>query len=161
MAPLSFRTPDGITFDLDRYSTGRQDKGSPTMRDGITIIYDGQCPFCASYVAMMRLREAAGPVDLVDARSAEPRVTEAEAAGLDLDRGMVVIWEGRRFFGEDAVHLLATMSDPRGITNAVQRALFGSPRRAALLYPLLARGRRLFLRLAGRRTIAETRRSGG
>jgi predicted DCC family thiol-disulfide oxidoreductase YuxK len=127
------------------------------MRDGITIIYDGQCPFCTSYVSMMRLRETAGPVELVDARSGDPRVAEAVEAGLDLDRGMVVIWKGRKFFGEDAVHLLATLSDPRGFMNAVQRALFGSPRRAALLYPLLARGRRLFLRVVGRRTIAEAR----
>lgn len=129
------------------------------MTDSITIIYDGQCPFCSSYVSMMRLRETAGQVELVDARSTDPRVAEAVSAGLDLDRGMVVIWQDRTYFGEDAVHLLAVLSGPRGISNRLQRALFGTPRRAARVYPVLARGRRLFLRLSGRRSIGEMRES--
>jgi predicted DCC family thiol-disulfide oxidoreductase YuxK len=128
------------------------------MCDGITIIFDGHCPFCASYVSMMRLRETAGPVELVDARSNDPRVGEALSAGLDLDRGMVVIWQDGTYFGEDAVHLLAVLSGPRGLSNRLQRALFGTPRRAATIYPVLARGRRLCLRLSGRRPIAETQR---
>jgi predicted DCC family thiol-disulfide oxidoreductase YuxK len=127
------------------------------MSEGITIIYDGQCPFCSSYVSLMRLRKTAGQVELVDARSKDPRVAAAAAAGLDLDLGMVVLWGNRRFFGKDAVHLLATLSASGGMLNGVQRALFGSPRRAAVLYPVLARGRRLFLRVVGRRTIAEAR----
>ena len=24
---------------------------------GITVIYDGECPFCSAYVSMMRLRQ--------------------------------------------------------------------------------------------------------
>jgi predicted DCC family thiol-disulfide oxidoreductase YuxK len=129
------------------------------MSEGITIIYDGQCPFCSSYVSLMRLRETTGPVDLVDARSKDPRVAAAAAAGFDLDLGMVVLWGNRRFFGKDAVHLLATLSASGGMLNGVQRALFGSPRRAAVLYPVLASGRRIFLRLSGRKPIAETQQS--
>jgi predicted DCC family thiol-disulfide oxidoreductase YuxK len=129
------------------------------MSDGITIIYDGHCPFCSSYVSMMRLRETAGGVELVDARSNDPRVGEALSAGLDLDRGMVVIWQDGTYFGEDAVHLLAVLSGSRGISNQLQRTLFGTPRRAATIYPVLARGRRLFLRLSGRRSIREMRKN--
>ncbi|SDE03980.1 Predicted thiol-disulfide oxidoreductase YuxK, DCC family [Paracoccus isoporae] len=124
------------------------------MTGGITIIYDGQCPFCASYVSMMRLREAVGPVELVDARTEDPRVEAAIAEGLDLDQGMVVFWQGRRFFGSDAVQLIATLSAPDGRLNGLQRRLFASPRRAAVIYPLLARARRLYLRLARKAPIA-------
>jgi predicted DCC family thiol-disulfide oxidoreductase YuxK len=126
------------------------------MNDGITILYDGQCPFCSSYVSLIRLRDAVGPVELVDARSDDPRVAVATSARLDLDNGMVVMWEGRTFFGEDAVHLLATLSRPRGLMNRIQRRVFSTPRRAARVYPLLARGRKVFLRLVGRRPIGNS-----
>jgi predicted DCC family thiol-disulfide oxidoreductase YuxK len=129
------------------------------MSKGIAIIYDGQCPFCSSYVSLMRLRETAGPVVLVDARSKDPRVAWATSAGFDLDHGMLVIWEDRCFFGRDAVHLLATLSESGGMLNLLQRALFGSPRRAAMIYPVLRQGRRLFLRLSGRRSIADTQKT--
>lgn len=130
------------------------------MHDGITIIYDGECPFCSSYVSMVRLRETVGEVELIDARSDAPSVLAALSAGYDLDQGMLVTWDGKQFFGQDAVHLLATLSAPSGGFNTLQRLVFASPRRAALLYPVLAGGRRLFLRLVGRQTIAEKRKSG-
>jgi predicted DCC family thiol-disulfide oxidoreductase YuxK len=118
---------------------------------GITVIYDGDCPFCASYVSMMRLRETVGRVDLVNARDDDPRVREVQAAGYDLDEGMVVLWRGEVHFGDGAVHLLATLSgESKGLFNRVQRSVFRDRQRAARVYPVLAAGRRLFLRLVGR-----------
>lgn len=125
---------------------------------GITIIYDGECPFCSSYVRLVRLRETVGAVNLVDARSDDPRVAAALAADFDLDQGMVVLWQGRQFFGSDAVHLLAALSGDRGGFNALQRLVFSSPRRAALLYPVLTAGRRLYFRLMGKRLIGESKK---
>jgi len=121
--------------------------------EGLTIIYDGECPFCSSYVRMARLREAAGAVELVDARSDDPRVTDALEAGLDLDDGMVVLWRGERHYGDAAVHLIALMSGEGGFGNRLQRRVFRSRRVASALYPWLVRGRRLWLRLAGRAPI--------
>lgn len=121
---------------------------------GLTVIYDGECPFCSSYVSMMRLREAVGDVELVDARGNDRRVRDVQDAGHDLDEGMVVLWQGEVVFGDDAVHLLATLSSEKGgLFNRIQRAVFSNPRRAARLYPVLASGRRLFLRLVGRTPI--------
>lgn len=116
----------------------------------LTIIYDGECPFCSSYVAMMRLREAVGPVALVDARSQAPAVRAAVAAGFDLEEGMLVHWQGTAYHGAQAVHLLALLSRGDGMFNRLQKLVFRSPRSAALLYPWMVRGRRLWLRLAGR-----------
>ena len=39
---------------------------TPTQR--ASIVYDGDCPFCSRYVKLVRLREALGSVDLVNAR---------------------------------------------------------------------------------------------
>jgi len=125
--------------------------------ESLTIIYDGECPFCSSYVRMARLRDAAGEVELVDARGTDPRVAEARAAGLDLDDGMVVLWQGRRHYGADAVHLIALLSDEGGLGNRLQRRIFRSPRAATVLYPWLVRGRRLWLRLSGRTPIGDAK----
>ncbi len=124
---------------------------------GITVIYDGDCPFCTSYVSMMRLREAVGEVELVNAREGDARVRDIQRAGYDLDSGMVVLWQDEVFFGDGAVHLLATLSSAGGgVFNRIQRRAFSSPRRAARLYPVLAAGRRLYLRLAGRAPVEPT-----
>ncbi|WP_097105373.1 thiol-disulfide oxidoreductase DCC family protein [Hoeflea halophila] len=123
----------------------------------LTIIYDGECPFCSSYVSLLRLRDTVKTVELVDARSGDARTRSAINAGHDLNRGMVVLWDERQFFGQDAVHLLATLSGDGGGLNTVQRWLFASPRRAAWIYPLLAVGRRFYLRLTGKTLISLAR----
>jgi predicted DCC family thiol-disulfide oxidoreductase YuxK len=38
----------------------------------LTVIYDGECPFCANYVRLYRLRQLVGRVQLVDARGNDP-----------------------------------------------------------------------------------------
>jgi predicted DCC family thiol-disulfide oxidoreductase YuxK len=130
----------------------------PPERPGVEIIYDGECPFCASYVAMTRLREAAGPVRLIDARSGAPEVAEMIALGHDLDAGMIVRQGGVVFHGDAAMHRLAVLTARGGVFNALMRLLFADPRRARRLYPRLVRGRGIVLRLLGRRRIADDRR---
>lgn len=120
---------------------------------GLTILYDGECPFCSAYVRMTRLSAAAGPVRLVDARDGGPEVAEARAAGLDLDKGMVVKLDGQLHHGDRAMVLLAGLTTGSGLFNRLTRAAFRSPSRARLLYPLLVAGRNLTLRLLGRRGI--------
>ena len=125
----------------------------------LVIIYDGDCPFCTAYVTLVRLRETVGEVELVNARSDDPRVATLLAEGVDLDEGMAVLWQGRRHVGAEAVHLLALLSGQGGGLNRLQRRLFRSPRAARRIYPWLVRGRRLWLRLAGRRPIAAEKNS--
>lgn len=117
---------------------------------GIAIIYDGQCPFCSSYVRLLRLRETVGPVRLIDARSADPQVVAARAEGLDLDRGMIVRLGDATYHGDRALHVLALLSTGGGAFNGLMRRVFGSARAARLAYPLLAAGRRATLRALGR-----------
>jgi len=123
---------------------------------GITVIYDGECPFCANYIQMMRLRDTAAPVRLVDARSGDPTVSAARARGIDLDTGMLAIWCGQDFVGPEAAHLLALLSgNPQ---SAFVRAVNWSLRtetRARIFYPLLRTGRNAVLWLLGRSKIAD------
>lgn len=129
-----------------------------TRRSGPTILYDGDCPFCSRYVRLTRLSAAAGPVRLIDIREGGDEVAAAQAAGLDLDQGMVVILDGQLHHGDRAMLLLASLTTGSGLFNRLMRAVFRSPLRARILYPVLVAGRNLTLRLLGRRKIAAARR---
>ncbi|MEM1391605.1 MAG: DCC1-like thiol-disulfide oxidoreductase family protein, partial [Pseudomonadota bacterium] len=56
----------------------------------VRILYDGECPFCAAYVKMARLKSLSGHVELLDARQHPALVTEHASEGRDIDQGMVV-----------------------------------------------------------------------
>lgn len=130
---------------------------SPT-EDGVTIVYDGDCPFCSAFVTMARLREAAGPVMLVDARQSPELAVRLTAEGYDLDEGMVVLVGGRAYFGAEAVNAIALMSSRSTVFNRAVAAVFERPRIAAALYPPMRAGRNLVLRLLGRRRFSETKK---
>lgn len=119
----------------------------------ITIVYDGECPFCASYLKLLRLRDAAGPVRLVDARSDDPAVQRVREAGFDLDEGMALIDAETIWHGEDCINRIALMSTPSGLFNRINATVFRSPRASKALYPVLRGGRNLALRLMGRQKI--------
>ena len=107
----------------------------------LRIIYDGDCPFCRSYVALLRLRDRYD-VQLVDAR--KERAAAAEY-GLDLNEGMIVDLDGQVHHGARAVSLLSRLSKTTG------------PLRfewvAALVYPVLRLGRGITLKALGRKPL--------
>lgn len=117
------------------------------------IVYDGQCPFCSRYVQLVRLRETLGQVRLIDARKGGPEVEEVRRAGLDLDEGMVLKWDGRLYHGAECINMLALLSTPSSGFNRVNAALFRSPTASRLLYPVLRAGRNAVLRMLGRSKI--------
>lgn len=130
------------------------------MTGGSFIIYDGECVFCQNYVRFLKLREAIGPVELVDARSDDPRVERYWAKGYDLDEGMIFVHRDRVSYGSEATHVLASLSSGSGWFNKLNAAVFSSPTTARLLYPALKLGRRLTLR-ARRRGLLREERAGG
>lgn len=121
----------------------------------IWVVYDGQCPFCSSYVQLYRLRALAGQVHLIDARSDHPLVEAIRHHGFDLDAGMAVAFGGRIYWGAEAMNLLALLGGDGTIFNRLNRLLFHRIGLARLLYPMLVRGRMLTLRLLGRGRIGE------
>lgn len=118
------------------------------------LLYDGDCPFCSSYVHYVRLRETAGPITLADARKYPVLVAEAKTLGFDIDVGMVLKLDGQYYFGGDCIHALSLLTTPSGTFNRVNRALFKSKAVARVAYPLLRAGRNFALFLLGRRRIS-------
>jgi len=119
-------------------------------QDGVSVVYDGLCPFCSAYTHMLRLRESAGPVRLVDARGEPGLVADLAAAGAPVNEGMAVLYAGRLYYGGDAVHLLALLASENGLANRLVARLLRNERTARLAYPVLRAGRNLGLRLLGR-----------
>lgn len=128
-------------------------------KNGLQIVYDGECPFCSAYVKLLRLRAAIGPVELIDARGHHPILQEIRQAGLDLDEGMVVKTGGQLYHGGDCLHVLAMLSTRAGVFNRLIGAIFRSPRLSRALYPSLRAGRNAALRLLGRRPIRDMARA--
>ena len=120
------------------------------------IIYDGACPFCTRYARLSRLREAVGPVTLIDARQGGPVVEAVQAAGYDLDEGMVLKYAGRLYHGADCLNMIALLSSRSGVANRAMSALFRYPTLARVSYPVLRVMRNLALRLLGHRQISES-----
>jgi predicted DCC family thiol-disulfide oxidoreductase YuxK len=122
-------------------------------RGDVWVVYDGECPFCSSYVTLYRIRSLTKQVHLIDARSRHPIVEEVRRAKLDLDQGMAVKFNGRLYHGAGAMNILAILGSSGSLFNRLNRMLFSRPRLARLLYPFLVRGRWIVLRLLGKRLI--------
>ncbi len=107
----------------------------------LRIVYDGECPFCANYVALLRLREGHA-VELINARTDR---TKAHPYGLDLDDGMIGDLGGAVFRGAAAVALLSRLSRRRGVLS--------SDRVAKAVYPVMRFGRAVTLKVLGRKPL--------
>jgi predicted DCC family thiol-disulfide oxidoreductase YuxK len=117
------------------------------------IIYDGDCIFCQNYARYVRLRETVGRVELLDARSNDPRLSTYWQRGYDFNEGMLFVYKGSVYYGSDAVHVLAGLSSPISWFNRLNRAIFASRTVSRVLYPLLKLGRRAALFASGKTLI--------
>ena len=119
----------------------------------LLLVYDKQCPFCDAYCKMVRVREAAGNLRLINARDGGPEMDRITALGLDIDEGMVLIAGDGVYYGSDAIHALSLLSSRSGLFNRVNFLIFRSKVLSRVLYPVLRAGRSLALKLLRRSRI--------
>jgi len=74
-------------------------------------------------------------------------------AGMDIDQGMVLKLEDQLYYGSDAIHVLALISNRSGVFNRLNYWLFSSRYLSRLVYPILRALRNLLLKLLGRSRI--------
>jgi len=124
----------------------------PADPDAITLIYDGQCPVCTAYSEAVE--PAAGTtLERIDARSDDPLVREATAAGYDLDEGMIVMHDGRYYHGAEALSFMARRTPASGLTHRRRSEQQAMEAVGRAVYPALRAGRNALLRLLGRKKI--------
>lgn len=123
----------------------QQEENSVNQAD-ILLVYDKQCPLCDNYCQLVRVRESAGKLVLVDAREDSAIMQEITAAGLDIDQGMVLKFQGRVYYGSEAMHVLSLLSTRSGIFNRINFWVFRSRWLSRVLYPIFRTFRNLFLK---------------
>ena len=87
------------------------------------LIYDGDCPFCASYVQLVHLRETFGAVQLVNARGQEQLIRDLADRNMPLDDGMVLVLNGEYYHGSDCVHRLALLGTSSNMFNRINKTV--------------------------------------
>lgn len=116
---------------------------------GDFILYDGECPFCRSYIALATLRRAVPALRVLNAREHPDLVARLRMQGYEINEGMVVFYRGAYHYAADATRLLAEIAPPGGRLRRGTLDLIGRGPWSARLYPLLNRGRKFWLRLQG------------
>jgi predicted DCC family thiol-disulfide oxidoreductase YuxK len=120
------------------------------------LYYDGDCPFCRSYVRYLRVRDAVGTLHLVNVRDQEFHGREEMLHKFDLDEGMLLQLGGAYYHGSACIHMLALLSNRCTLFNRINAFVFRSQRRAEWLYPILRASRNGALRVLGRGTISRS-----
>ena len=133
---------------LEDKEAGAPDLAAP---DEPFLLYDGECPFCSFYVAKSRFEARVGkPLRLIDGRAAPRLVAKLRREGYDLETGMILALDGRRFHGADAMTALEAMSAVAGGFAGLANRFASSPARVRRAYPWLRRLRRMALLAKGR-----------
>jgi predicted DCC family thiol-disulfide oxidoreductase YuxK len=146
---MASQMPHIETGSESETSTRRLSDSSSAI-DEPWLLYDGECPFCSRYVGLIRLRESIGPVRIINIRQGGQEVEQAMSAGLDLDEGMLLHYEGQMYHGADCLNRLALLTTSNTSFNRLNAWLFKNATFSKLSYPILRVGRNLTLKLLGR-----------
>lgn len=125
------------------------------------LLYDGECPFCTRYVQWMDIQEKAGPIRLVDARVDSPEKSIALQNDYNLDKGMVLKFQGDYFYGDEALYKLSHLSTGKGIWNGATSGLFRNRTISTLSYPFLKFCRNAAIAVLGKGKIHNTDKVSG
>lgn len=122
-------------------------------RPEILLVYDKECPACNAYCQIVRIREGVGDLKIVDARENSEVLNEITAQGLDIDQGMVLKMGEQLYYGSDAIHALALISNRSGVLNRLNYWMFKSKTVSSFFYPILRFFRNLLLKMLGKTKI--------
>lgn len=117
--------------------TTEMNKGEIEQAKGdIWIVYDAQCPLCNNYWKYMKLKETVGNVYLIDARHPSKIMDEITSLGINMDEGIVVKFQGKLYYGSDAVFVATLLSTKADWFNRLNYWMFSSQKRSKILYPI-------------------------
>jgi predicted DCC family thiol-disulfide oxidoreductase YuxK len=129
-------------------------------REEILLVYDKECPACNNYCQVVRIRDDIGDLKIINARDNSDVMNEITAKGLDIDQGMVLKMGGQLYYGADAIHALALISNRSSFFNRFNYWVFKSRTISKLLYPVLRLFRNLLLKLLNKTKVNNLGASG-
>jgi len=122
------------------------------VKKNILIYYDGGCPFCTYFVLFSKLRKKYNILTR-NLRDFPDKVNEFKKNSYDVNDGMIAIFDGKVYFGHEALNLIAKLSDKRFISSIIYKTLFSNIYISKFMYPILKFFRKVTLKLLNRKKI--------
>jgi predicted DCC family thiol-disulfide oxidoreductase YuxK len=123
--------------------------------NNVTIVYDGECPFCSDFVALNRLKESGYTLTIINARDTKNPVVVDLRKSYDIDNGMIVIYREKVLYGSSAARFISSSYSHKVLRASLYRLILGNQKIANILYPVLVFLRKLYFRLVGKKFINE------
>ena len=118
------------------------------MSDKTLFIYDGECPFCNHFAKLLEFKSSIPSLQIINGRENLEQLTELYKKGYDLNKGAILIRNGKIKHGADAISLICSeLNEPNDSLLEILRIIFISNKRSKLLFPFLLWGRRILLTL--------------
>ena len=115
------------------------------------FIYDGECPFCNHFAQLLELKSNIPSLEILDGRKNLEQLTQLYKQGYDLNKGAILINNGRIKHGADAINWICSkLNKPNDSLLEILRVIFSSNKRSKTLFPFLLWGRRISLTLKGK-----------
>ena len=121
--------------------------------DMISIIYDDGCPVCSYYISISHIEEKFGKVNFIKARNNQKILDYLKMVNIDINEGMIVIFDNKIYFGSDAINIISILGKKDSLINNVIINIFKYRIVSKLFYPLLKLGRRVLLFILGKKLI--------
>ena len=116
------------------------------------LLYDGACPFCSFYARKSGFKTPGGrPLTLIDANRAPELLARLREGGCEVNEGMVLVLDGRRYQGAQAMTALEAMTSGTGWFGRLSKWFASNPKRVRAFYPWFQKLRRAALWVKGRR----------
>jgi len=115
----------------------------------LTLIYDGECPFCQAFALRSELAAGVPDLSIVDGRQAPELRRQLLKQGLSLRDGAMLLDGDQVWHGSAAIAELTSRMQPSDALLQVLQQMFRHRGRAAFLYPGLLLARRIALALKG------------
>ena len=121
------------------------------MKDKILFIYDGECPFCNHFAHLLEIKSRLPSLKIIDGRQNLEQLTQLYNQGYDLDKGAILINNGKILHGSDAINWICSeLKEPNDSLLELLRVIFSSNMRSRKLFPILLWSRRFLLTLKGK-----------
>ena len=121
------------------------------MSDKTLFIYDGECPFCNHFAQLLELKSSLPSLQIIDGRQNLEQLTQLYNQGYDLNKGAILIKNGKIQHGPDAINCICSeLKEPNDALLEMLRIIFSSNIRTKKLFPILLWGRRILLTLKGK-----------
>ena len=121
------------------------------MSDKTLFIYDGECPFCNHFAQLLQLKSSIPYLEIIDGRNNLEKLTQLYNQGYDLNKGAILIKDGKIKHGADAINWICSkLKEPNDSLLEILRLIFRSNKRSKKIFPVLLWGRRITLTIKGK-----------